>query len=181
MKNPLFLTIVYFSCFSPSLQADDYQQTIDRASQLFFQGGGDLKQEYVNSETKYGHAFNNIHATQYVPQVILKEMKILAIQKHPWYMEGRMIEMQLMMVGYYFLKQGKWGDEVPEDAKTKILEVGKLLYGKDYGDRYRWAIDESIAYYQLKKIKFDISVAKKKYPNSYQSQLHEALGIRPKI
>lgn len=182
MKNILpnaIVAVIGVSCFVSSARADDYIPTIHKAAQLYFQAGGQLKNEYIDSETQYGHTFHKIAGSADVPDGVVESMKALAIQRHPLFMRGRVLEMQRMLEGYYFLKKDTWGKGLGKEAKEKVLAVGALLYGDDYGERYRWAIDETLAYQRLQNLTFDLSGVQKKYPNSYQSQLMEALGIRP--
>lgn len=188
MINKALLLVVITGCGCVRLSADDYKVDVLNATQAFYQGAKTVRgsylsyinrQTYQDVEERYGADFNALTGSAFIPNEALFKMKALAVQRNPWRMQERVQDVRGMMQGYYFLNQNNWGKGLPVKVRKKIKEVGGLLYGDDYAARYRWALDESLAYQRLQEIKFDTTAAKKKYPNSYQSQLKEALGIRP--
>ena len=66
-----------------------------------------------------------------------------------------------------------------DEEKDKIMAVATALSGDDYEMRHLWALAEADALQLLSLLAFDTTAAQKKWPNSYQSQLQETLGIRP--
>ena len=139
---------------------------------------GDAQNRYMQSEKVNKNKFNQFPSSESLPNKLLDHLRENLIREYPASMARRLSGLTGQVKAHHNLKQGYWAEGLPEVAKAKILAVGEILWSGDYTRQYRRAISEAQAYRRLQKVPFDHSGAAKKYPNSYLSQLYEAMGIR---
>ncbi|NWK56747.1 hypothetical protein HW115_14080 [Verrucomicrobiaceae bacterium N1E253] len=174
----LFSIVIAMATVTPASRADDFNQIIVETSVIYYPGDRELRNEYVDAERKDGQSFHNYAPSADVPNSVLKPIKELCIHKYPYSMQNRLIELREQIAAYRFFKQYAWADGLTDAAISKIEAVSETLLGTDYILIHQRAVNESRAFKQLGKINFENkAAAARKYPNSYQSQLHQVLGL----
>lgn len=161
--------------------ADEATRTILNTARLIYPSDSYLRGQYEIREKIGAELFRDIRPTPIVKSEIVSRLKAFCIKKHPYSMENRTQEMQNQLAACQFYLKGDWAEGLNDKQKNKIMNVAMLLIGDDYEMRYEWAFAEAEAFKRLSLLTVDTSAAQKKWPNSYQSQLHEALGIRPGV
>lgn len=175
---PILSLIFFLESYSYS-NADDFNQIIIETSVIYYPSDREFRNEYVDAERKDGQTFHNYAPTADVPNSVLRTIKDLCIQKYPYSMQNRLIELREQVAAYRFFKRYSWAQGLTDTAITKIEAVSQTLLGSDYILIHQRAVNEARAVKQLSKINFkNKPSAAAKFPNSYQSQLYQVLGLK---
>ena len=171
--------IASISLFVNTANAEDYKKTIIETSQLIYPSASPIREQYIQSERANGRIFERFHPTPLINKALITKFKEFCIKKHPFSMDHRLQEMQIQLASYKAYTEATWAAGLEDQEKDKIMAVAAALSGDDYEMRHLWALAEADALQRLSLLSFDTTAAQKKWPNSYQSQLQETLGIRP--
>lgn len=178
MKKTIVLLSLSAALICPA-QADDFHQIIIETSVLYYPGDREARNEFVDAERKDGQTFHQYAPTADVPNSVLKPIKEHCIMKYPYSMQNRLIELREQIAAYRFFKRYGWAAGLTGEAVSKIEAVSRTLLGADHILIHQRAVNEAKAFIQLTKINFkNKREAAHKFPNSYQSQLYQVLGLQ---